>query len=481
LLILVAALASLLGTAQAIPSPLLLVDSMILEEQTEWTSALEATRVQAPQEVEARLTIEATGLRANWQNYTAQSTPLVGGFADRDGRSQHLGSAYVTSTGVAPGLDILVVPQGEARIIAKAGRAEINLPDTNQIQETPYVDSTRPLLSTTLRDAIEIAAVGTSRLHITGSFAVSIWSMNVSIQGEGGSLDLPTGAHASNVVRDPITGTPVAWTNHVQVVQLFVSNGTLDFSGLEATDAAVYAQAPQFAGSGALVMRGATGRVETKPPTDLAGEDVIARGPYLITASAQGSGLRVQLNSLEGTLEVAGDLVNLGQNGPVRDAATATRGAAPRWAWGASVLGFVLAAILLKAPAQASRFNRIQRRFESKDYAGVLQRIEPFTHSRRFGRRAAFLKAISLLSLHEFKEASLFLQTLGPGEAPEPATKAFLQACAAAGLGHDSQTIKHLSDCFRDDPSYIEEAKTVPALVGYLPYFSLAAVEEAAT
>ena len=132
-------------------------------------------------------------------------------------------------------------------------------------------------------------------------------------------------------------------------------------------------------------------------------------------------------------------------------------------------------ALVVHGPMQGFRFRSIQRRFEERDYIEVLTRIDPFTRRHRFSRSANLLKAVSLLSLHQYKEAGLFMGTLGPLDGPDPATQAFLRACASAGQAHDAEAIQHLTDCFRLDPTYKEEAQTVPALRSLMGYFQVEA------
>lgn len=145
------------------------------------------------------------------------------------------------------------------------------------------------------------------------------------------------------------------------------------------------------------------------------------------------------------------------------------------WLWVTSLAFAVLLAfaVVMHGPMRGLRFKRVLRSFEERDYIEVLSRIDPFTRRRRFRRRASFLKAVSLLSLESYTEAALYIDTLGP-QGPDPATRSFLKACAAAGLGQDSVAIEHLTTCFGLDPSYREEAATVPLLAALLPFFQLA-------
>lgn len=377
-------------------------------------------------------------------------------------------------------LDLLVVAvagQPPPRVTIKASTAAIEPSATDAIQEVAYVDDTRPLLSADVADSLAMEARGASSIRVEGTFAVSVWSWNFTVESMNRREDVPTGSYRRDATRDPVMGTDLTWTLFAQVAQLTVTDGWLEIGGAFGASTTLFADAADLAGSGTVLVTGATGALAG---SQLAGSEVSAAGEYETVADSK-TGPRFIIERFTGDLAIDGVGVDLGDSGPVRDRSFAVSSpGTPSWAWALGIAGLMAMAILVKGPAQVSRFNRIESRFESKDYLGVLTRIDPFTRRARFRRRASFLKAISLLSLEEFKEASLFLKTLSPSEV-EPATKAFLQACAAAGLGEDSAVIEHLSNCLKQEPSYIEEIKAVPALTGYLPYFILAGPEEAST
>ena len=440
-----------------------------------------AMRIQSAQQLDAASIIgAATSLTVTTHNLTSPVVAQVGANPNRDGTTLNFQTAQLSAASSFTDVDLFVSRLQDAEapnITTKGVSASAGMPKENQVSETPYVDSTRPVASQDVSTLLALESRGTGLVRIEGSFAISFWSWNFTVASDQRDASIVTGYYRQDVVRDPLTNTDLAWNGFSQVAQVEVRNGWLEIQNAHASTLTSYASEADIAGGGSATVEGALGALAG---IEAQNSRLEVDGEFEWTVRREGV-LKLDLRSLHGEAAIDGRILDLGDTGPIRSNTVVRNDSFPSWAFPVGIVGLLLMAILVKGPAQLGRFNRIQHRFEAKDYHGVLRRIEPFTQRRRFERRATFLKAVSLLSLHEYQEAVLYLQTLGARQAPEPATKAFLQACAAAGQGLDSQAIKHLSDCLRDDPSYIEEAKAVPALVGYLPYFSLANAEEAAT
>lgn len=418
-------------------------------------------------------------------NYTAPSA-VVAGQPDYDGGNDTFRSFLLhAADAAATDLDVLVTPlpgQPAPRLSIEAATSTMQGSQTPRLTETAYVKNTRPVHSSGVASGLEWLSSAGSSVRFEGSFRVSVWSWNLTVADAAHARDVTTGSWRSAIAAAPMLGTSVVYEERAQVAQLEVRDGWLWLGELFGAELAAYAPRMDVAGSGTAQVAGAQLAEGDRSGLALAGSEVRLEGQYVLDAARASGDPHIVVESLVGTLGVDGMPVDLGGSGSLRGA-TVQRDPLPSQAWAIPValLAVVGFAVVVKGPALTGRFNRIQHRFERRDYAGVLARIDGFTRRRRYARRASFIKAVSLLSIGDYREASLFLNSLGPGDSPDAATKAFLQACAAAGLGQDSTAIERLSSCFKEDPSYIEEARTVPVLKGYLPYFSLADDGEGAT
>lgn len=428
---------------------------------------------------EATFTAEAATMRVRTTNATNPSVGGVGVGRELGGDDATYSSARLRGGAPGDGLAVVLVPLEGApppSLHAKTTRLASAVSNTDELREVAYVDGTRQTLASDVRDVLQLEARGTSLLRVEGSFAVSFWSWNFTLESAGQSVPYPTGSYRENPVQDPLTGAELTWTSHVQVAQVFVTGGWMEFADGYGSAWTLFMPAAPIVGAGDLRLEGVTGSLGGNTGR-LDQSTLDGRGDYTLVHEFADAAGRLSLTSLEGALQADGNPLDLGRSGPIHGDSTQVAVGGPSWSRYVgpfvAVIGFMVVAVLVKGPAQTVRFNRLQSRFDSHDYLGVLTRIEPFTRKRRYERKATFLKTISLLSLQEYREAALYLETMGPREAPEPATKAFLQATAAAGLGQDDVAIQHLTTCLRLDPSYKDEVKAVPVLAGYLVYFDL--------
>ncbi len=426
----------------------------------------------------ARLSVQGQRLELRTANYTAAGAASVAGYAyDQGGADLKLGAFSLAAGPTATGLDVLLVPLAGKPAPVFTGEAaggELRLGATDTVKETVRVSESRPLLEGRVAGHLESSTAALQRFTVEGSFALSVWAWNLTVDAAGAPQQVVTGSYRQVAASDPVLKLDAAYTEYAQVAQLVVHDGRLEVDGIEGATARLFAARLAIDGVGSVQVESATGLAGDDSGVPLAPSALLAKGEYAATASSLDGQAILEFSRLVGSLDVDGAPVALGGSGPLRGSTTVSAPLVARpWVWVASLLGLFTVTTLLTGPAKTHRFRRLQERFDRKDYAGLLGRIDPFTRHPRFRRRATFLKAVSLLSLQEYQEASLFLQTLAPHEGPEPATKAFLQACAAAGLGQDSSAIAHLSECLKGDPTYAEEAKTVPVLAGYLAYFTV--------
>jgi hypothetical protein len=450
--------------------------------------ALAGLRIRSASDLPATFTLEGSDVSLHTVNATTADATTVTGFnTQRGGVDRAWDRATLASSAARADLDFLVLPlEGQTPPTVALSSRSLGLaaPDRDELAEDPYVDSSRPVLRGGVAGTALATSASVDEMEVTGAFALSVWSWNFTAASAAGNESFPTGVHRSSAVRDPVTGQVVTATAFKQVAQVQVGSGTLRIAGLAAASVAAYSPSLSVSSVGRFSLSHAVGLLDAGGAGHLAGQDLAAQGTLASTAegaggSGSGGGVRVDLRSFEGTMTVAGRPVDLGPTGALRQAGAAAGGglSLPALSWGlglgASLAAVALAILLAKGPARRARFNRIEGRFDARDYRGVLQRIEPFTGRRRYRRRASLLKAVSLISLQDYREAALYLEALDPARGPDAATKAFLQACAAAGQDQDDVVLRHLSECFRLDPSYIREARFVPILAGYLPYFSL--------
>ncbi|MFA5943287.1 MAG: hypothetical protein WC876_02345 [Candidatus Thermoplasmatota archaeon] len=393
----------------------------------------------------------------------AQTTviPAIGGI------DETLENARVAAQGSQTDVDVVIVPlAGSAPPVVhvQSTSQESTKSAVTELRETAYVDSTRQVLGSDV--ARSIASVGqVTSIRIEGTFATSIWSWNFT----AGNHSIPTGSIRSNAQYDPVLGRELSAQTLEQVAQLTFYGGWLEFN--TTSRLTFYSDDLSVQGTGSATYAGVDGILNSQDA------ELAVRGAYKLRQAWTDGTLFARFSDLQGSSQLNGQPVDLPTGSakarPGTTIATPARGLSLWLTWGGGFVGLLLVSILLHGPMRSMRFRAIQRRFDDRDYVEVLTRIDPFTRRYRFSRNANLLKAVSLLSLLEYKEAGLFLNTLGPLDGPDPATQAFLRACASAGQAHDADAIQHLTDCFRLDPTYREEAKTVPALRGFLPYFDV--------
>jgi len=435
----------------------------------DWTGPVLAVRISQEAPLQGTLTAFSPLLHLHTTNSTATAYAQMTVFPLRGGRDADYANASISAQGSRAGVDVVVFASGAAAPTIHATgweQTDSSSPD-QQVRETPYVNSSRPTFSSEVARTIK-AEGQTRQVRVEGDFRVSVWSWNLTVNGDG----VATGSIRSDVQRDPATGRELEAHTLEQVAQLTFTGGWLQIDAPASTVA--YLDELQLEGTGHAAISGIAGSVAGERVTD---SRLSVEGSYLARQATGDGKAFVRFARMDGSAELDGRPVQV----PLNDAPTrpGTAVAVPGHAgspwrmflpWFA---GVALVALVLHGPAQSLRFRAIQRRFDDRDYADVLARIDPFTRRRRFRRHAHLLKAVSLLSLHEFREAALFLGTLGPLDGPDPATQAFLRACASAGQGHDAEAADHLADCFRLDPTYREEAEAIPALRGLLPAFGL--------
>lgn len=462
----------------ALPRAELQVGRSILDGYQEWTGELTGGTLSFSQRMlEASFEGQGASIEVKTTNLTARTVMGVGANPERGGTDVVYEQATLRSAAPSEDVAVVVLPISGAplpTVRSATGQLTVSASGAQEVREVAYVDSSRQTLSGGVADGLELAARGTSVLRIEGSFALSLWAWNFTAESPRSSATYATGAYRENSVVDPITGTEVTWIAREQVAQVFITDGWIEFQDGFGSAWSIFMPTVQISGSGGLRFENVGGKLGHGL---LSNAIVVGSGSYNLTQERSQASTDVLLGALVGQLAVNDQPLDLGNTGPIRSDSTQVAPGGPSWARYigpfAAIIGIMAVAILVKGPAQTVRFNRLQSRFESHDYLGVLTRIEPFTRKRRYERKATFLKTISLLSLQEYREAALYLETMGPREAPEPATKAFLQATAAAGLGQDDVAIQHLTTCLRLDPTYKDEVRAVPVLAGYLAYFDL--------
>ena len=386
----------------------------------------------------------------------------------RGGADETITNAELTALSSGSQVDLVIVPLGgPIRMLAQVDRVAATL-GQGKLEETAYVEASRELISRDMASTLSVPVTGVHALRIEGDFLVAIWDWNFTVNQHL----ISTGAHASNAVGDPVTGTEVAADYHEQVAKLEVKDGFIELR--QATSADLYGGYLTFDVEGNSVASGLSGPLPTTSTKNVVDSRLVLEGKHVLEVAPAAN--RPFMNILESARAILdGKDVKLLPQPPARPGTVLAEPQRTNWYWGASasIVAILVASVFLHGSLRTLRFRRIQRRFDERDYIAVLEIIDPFTRRRRFRRRAAFLKAISLLSLESFREAALYLDTLDARHGPDPATRAFLQACAAAGQGEDSAAIEHLTTCFKLDPSYLEEARALPILSGLLPFFEL--------
>lgn len=463
----------------ALPQAELAVGRSVLDGYQHWSGELAGATLSFSQRMpEASFAAEGARIQVKATNVTASAVAGAGVNPQRGGTDTTYSNAVLRSNAPGDAVAVVILPLDGARpptAKVTTGQLTVSPSDTQEVRETAYVDSSRQTLSGRVADVLEVGARGTSVLRIEGSFAMSLWAWNFTAESPERTGVYATGSYRENPVADPITGAEITWTVREQVAQVFITDGWIEFQDGFGSAWSIFMPSVTVTGTGGLRLEDVAGQLGNAGPLNDA--IVAGGGNYGLTQERSQDSTKVVLGALVGQLAVNDEPLALGDSGPIRSDSTQVAVGGPAWARYvgpfAMVIGVMAVAVLVKGPAQVVRFNRLQSRFESHDYLGVLTRIEPFTRKRRYERKATFLKTVSLLSLQEYREAALYLETMGPREAPEPATKAFLQATAAAGLGQDDVAIQHLTTCLRLDPSYKDEVKAVPVLSGYLAYFDL--------
>lgn len=473
----------LVPAVQAAPPTTLSASHVDYAGAQETQGLLAALRLESSVAQPTSFRLVGEDVRLHTVNQTIDQAMQVGYLPDRGGTDRSWPLVTLVSGPARSQLDFLVTPvPGQPPPTVRVGSAllEVVPTDTDRVVEWPYVNESRPVHAADTSKAILGKSMAAVSLHVEGAFQVSVWSWNFTADDGRTREAFPTGVQQSNVVRDPATGQVVSSTNFDQVAQVVVGHGTLEIARLGGVSASLHSNGLAVSNAGRAVFEGVHGILDAEGAGTLDGQAITAEGHLSAGHHADGRQVSAVLGSFTGTMAVGGEPVDLGDDGPLQGAQSGGRAIVePDGPWmlgvGGSLALLVLGMLVAKGPARTARFNHIQGRFEAKDYEWVLRRIEPFTSSRRHRRRATVLKAVSLLSLEDYREAALFLESLDPARGPDSATKAFLQACAAAGLGQDSFAIQHLTDCFRLDPTYMDEARAVPVLAGYLPYFSISA------
>lgn len=374
-------------------------------------------------------------------------------------------------TGVSPasGHDVVILPRSGSELprLELAGSDLSLRAASGQLAEFPYVEESRPVYAWNLDSALD-GSIKADELTVVGDFLVSVWGWDFRLNDE----EVLTGSHRYNQTSVPIVGREVYADTMEQVAQLEVTNGTFRLTNLG--NLRVFGDAVRAELGGQSTVAGLVGTLTSQGAPELNGESLTLRDA-IIDAARAGDAF-VNILHADGA-ELNGQSIRLvDQDGDARPGTVVeipAKGTRFSWGFAGSIAALILVAAVAHGPMQGFRFQRIQRRFDDRDYISVLSRIDPFTYRRRFRRRASLLKAVSLLSLEEYREAALYLETLGPLDGPDPATQSFLRACAAAGQGHDSAALQYLGDCLRMDPSYVEEARTVPVLASLLPYFDV--------
>lgn len=422
----------------------------------------------------AQATFEGTAASLRLQ--TVNTTARAVAFGTVDPQSGGMDDTYsnvaLQSVEVRNYLDIVIIPLASSQ----APHIQLNGTGLNLgkaigvLQESGYVDSRRPLLAWAQDAALTAGIREATDITISGDFAMSIWAWDFEAAGQA----VPTGSHRNNPTEVPVVGTEVTAETMEQVAQLTIFGGYLKLSQL-GSQVQVYGNDWTAILDGQTVLNDVTGKVPTTNGHRVDGATVELVGTSSMDIARTDEAYLRILHAEHATLDGKTVQILDQQPGP-RPGTTISAPTGSRNPWlgaAGAIVGIMLVAGLVHGPMQGYRFNRVQMRFEERDYIEVLARIDPFTRRRRFRRRASFLKAVSLLSLESYQEASLYIDTLD-SQGPDPATRSFLKACAAAGLGQDSIAIEHLGTCLSLDPTYREEAATVPLLATLLPYFDLA-------
>lgn len=372
--------------------------------------------------------------------------------------------------------DLLIVADpAKATLTTTSSKLAVQLSQQTEVSETPHVNTTRWLYTAPVADAIQATTNQATLARIEGTFSISIWQWNITTTSKDGERTIPTGGYREVQQADPVTGAPILSTAHTQVLQANFTNGWLELASLNTVEITYFAQklalesqgnAVALHSSGALAGQTIEGTLEFLGPVNL---NVASKGRSA-TASVTASSAKVlidgtSITSALGELEpVPGTVIG----DPV------PKNSHPRtWLVAGGIGALTLLALASYAPVQGARFAAIERRFEHRDYLRVLESINPFTRRRRFTRRATLLRIVSLLSLKQFKEAALYLASLEPWRSPDPATRAFLQACAAAGLDQNGEAVHYLQECLKHDPAYVSEARNIPLLSVALTYIQL--------
>jgi hypothetical protein len=408
-------------------------------------------------------------VQATSRNSTAVARGEIIG--DTGGFDRSWTNADIVGERARSGMEVLLVPlegQPLPSIMVSSSSLQTSKAIQSTIHETPHITPSRPLLRSDVSETLQ-ASTTAKFVRVEGVFSVSIWSWNLTVADQS----VPTGLMQSNVQRDPIAGTEIAAQNFQQVIQATFNGGWLELDLAEAS-AVTFVDQIDVRGLGQVDIDQVSGFLADGQSAKEAKLGI--EGQYRLTQAWTAGEAYVRFVEVQATSTLDGQPVTLVLGPPDSRPGTVVSNPSDRSAWWIFApwfVGILLVALVLHGPMQSFRYKRIERYFDGREYIEVLERIDPFTRRRRFSRTANRMKAVSLLSLEQYREAELFLGTLGPLDGPDPATQAFLRACASAGQGHDAEAIEHLTDCFKLDPTYREEAELIPALHGFLPYFDL--------
>lgn len=413
-------------------------------------------------------------LTVTTSNVTAPTVMQVGGLPERGGETKSYHQASLAAGSTTQQFDLFAANLGVARTAAHWSffDSSIAVSQSNEVRSQGHVNQSRPDIVVNTAGDLLVVSIAADVLRFDGTFVIAVWGWTVDVAHAGGSDSYFTGVEHRNAIGPP-GGPNVVYDVFEQVATIEVREGWLEISGIPGAEVTAHHEAIQVGGQGVLDMTGVSGFIQGTADVALQDSSLTVNGDYQFTSRAPNSNLALRLTAVDGSLVADGVDVPLG-DGPLHGSTVQANPGSSRWWSIAPVLGIaglMLMAVIVKGPATMARFNRLEMSFEDRDYAAVLRGIDSFTEKRQYRRRANFIKAVSLLSVGNDREASLFLETLTASDGPDPATRSFLLACAAAHRGDDATTLTHLTACFAINPEYKGEAEAVPALKAYLPFF----------
>ena len=431
---------------------------------------LQGMRVQASGDQSA-FDGHATLLRLQTVNRTSSEVAFGSVNPQPGGIDESIDSATFSSQRAGGALDLIVMPIEGAPLpsVKVVGNTAGLSKAVGSLQEPGYVTSSRDLLSRSM-DAALAGQLEATSVEISGDFAVAVWDWDFT----AADFVVQTGSSRRNAVEAPGAG-PITADTVEQVARLTVHGGRLSMA-FDGSAIQAFVDKVLLSMQGSAAIADASGQLSDSAKSVLNGSAIQLEGSSQVEAARQDGAYVKILHADSAAVDgVPVQLVDQKPGGPAPGTTVNTLQDGKPWRIGAlaSFAGLLVVAAVVHGPMRAWRFNRVQRRFDERDYIAVLDRIDSFTRRRRFRRRASFLKAISLLSLESYKEAALYIDTLD-ARGPDPATRSFLKGCAAAGLGQQGIALEHLSACLSIDPTYREEMQAVPLVANLLPYIDIA-------